>query len=406
MSNKVVGRTCLLLVLILSAESATLGAQQQPSKGLITLHLTNAPASKAVEKIMTQAGLKYTLAPGSNPFAPEERGMMGSMILVPPTGSHQVAQKAPTVTMNLVRVPFWTAMHQLAVQADISIWNPDDSYTTGLQITNTNNLIGPHTPVSIDGDFLTEIYGINLSRGVSFLDRTPAIQQRFTLSLIFAIRPPLRILEVLPNQPHVTVANDNRGHTLIYPGETFGTQGSDISAPTTQWWADLWMPLRRPAGIGNRIKLFKGTIKAIVATGLKKLRYSFAPGRPHSFKAMGLKITVQDIKKVHGYYQVGYSVVIPARLSSKARSVDTETKIKEAENPLNFALEDARGRKFLWLPWDQSFRHFTLHFGTNFPLDYPKAAKPVGPPTTLVITLPANARLVTVPFSFRNVLLP
>lgn len=121
---------------------------------------------------------------------------------------------------------------------------------------------------------------------------------------------------------------------------------------------------------------------------------------------MGVVITVGDMKKVHGYYQVGYSVRVPARLSSKARSIEAQTKIKEAENPLNFVMEDAQGRKFQGLAWDQAFQHFTLHFGTNFPTGYAKASEPVGPPTTLVITLPTNARLVTVPFGFKNVLLP
>ena len=402
MSRNVIGGTCFSLVLMLFAGSASLDAQQQLANGLITLHLTNAPAREAVEKIMAQAGLKYTLVP-DNPFAPEDTRMMGSML---PDGIHQVAEKAQTVTMNLVGAPFWTAMRELAVQADISIWNPENSYVTGLQITNENNLIGPQTPVSINGDFLTEISHISLSRDVSFLDRIPTIQQSFTLSMIFAIRPDLTILEVLPNQPHVTVAVDNLGHALVYPDDIFGMQVSEVSAPTTQWWADLWIPLRRPAGIGNRIKLLDGTITAIVATGLKTFQYSLASDKPGSFETMGLVITVQPLKMVHGYYQVDYSVVVPAGLSSKSGSVDVQTQIQEAENPLNFVLEDAHGRKFQGLSWDQNFQHFTLRFNTNYPTGYPASAIAIAPPSTLVITMPVNLRRVTVPFSFENVLLP
>lgn len=352
--------------------------------GSITLHLKNAPARKALKSIMGQIGLEYAVIP-SDLFT---------------------ELKTRTVTMNLNHAPFWTAMRQLAVQAGISIWNPYNSSVYGLQLTNQNNLIGPKTPVSIDGDFLTELYGIGLSRDVNFTDRLPTIQQRFNLTMIFAINPNLMILQVLPNQPHVMTAIDNHGHALVYPGQVFGDQMSFISTPATRWWASCWFPLRRPHGIGNRIKVLQGTITAIVATKLKTFRYTLATDKPRTFKITGVLIRIQGVKKKHGYYWLDYSVDTPAHISSKKNALLVQTEIKEAENPWNFSLEDAHGRKFQRLSWSQDPQGFRVPYNTNFPFDYPASKKPVGPPVTLVFTLPKNARRAVVPFTFKNVLLP
>jgi|GEM_PF-6784982 len=373
---------CFLLVLFQSgiADSKT---PVFPDSS-ITLHLKNAPAGNAVRSIMAQIGLKYAVIP-SDLFT---------------------ELKTRTVTMNLNHAPFWTAMRQLVVQTGVSIWNPYNSSVFGLQLTNQNNLIGPKTPVSIDDEFLTELYGIGLSRNVNFTDGTPTIQQQFTLTMIFAINPNLMILQVLPNQPHVTQAIDNHGHALVYPGQVFGDQNSLISTPATRWWASCWFPLRRPHGIGNRIKVLQGTITAIVATKLKTFRYSLATDKPKTFKITGLKIRVQGVKKKHGYYWLDYSVVTPANISSKKNGLLVQTEIEEAENPWNFSLEDAHGRKFQRESWSQDFQGFRVPYNTNFPFDYPASKKAVGPPVTLVFTLPENARRVVVPFKFKNVLLP
>lgn len=352
--------------------------------GSITLRLKNAPVRKAVRSIMGQIGLKYSVTPSD---------LFDEL-------------KTRTVTMNLYHAPFWTAMRQLVVQAGISIWNPYNSSVYGLQLTNQNNLIGPKTPVSIDGDFLTELYGIGLSRDVNFTDRLPTIQQRFNLTMIFAIDPNLMILQVLPNQPHVTQAVDNYGHALVYPGQVFGNQMSLVSTPATQWWASCWFPLRRPHGIGNRIKRLQGTIAAIVATKLKTFRYALATGKPETFKITGLMITVRGVKKIHNDYWLDYSVNVPENVASKKNSLVVQTEIEEAENPWNFSLEDAHGRKFERLSWSQDFQGFRVPYNTDFPFNYPASKKPVGPPVTLAFTLPENARRVIVPFKFQNVLLP
>ncbi len=384
MSQKILYGMGLCIFFVIFRLSTADGNNRALPDSFITVHLKNASVSEAIKNIMGQTGLKYTITPAN---------MLTEM-------------KMHTVDLNLDHALFWTAMQQLAVKAGISIWNPYNSSVHGLQITNQNNLIGPKTPLSIKGDFLTELYGIGLSRSVNFTDQRPAIQQQFTLTMIFAINPNLMILQILPNQPHVTEAIDNHGHALVYPDQVFGDQMSFTSTPATQWWASCWFPLRRPHNIGNRIKILKGTISAIVATKLKTFRYPLNSGKPKTFKITGLMITVNGVKKLHGYYWLDYSVDIPENISSKRNSLVVQAEIMEAENPWNFSLEDAHGRRFQRESWSQSFQSFSVPYNTNFPIDYPVSKKPVGPPVTVQFTLPEIAQHVIVPFKFKNVLLP
>ena len=165
MSQKILYGMGLCIFFVIFRLSTADGNNRALPDSFITVHLKNASVSEAIKNIMGQTGLKYTITPAN---------MLTEM-------------KMHTVDLNLDHALFWTAMQQLAVKAGISIWNPYNSSVHGLQITNQNNLIGPKTPLSIKGDFLTELYGIGLSRSVNFTDQRPAIQQQFTLTMIFAI---------------------------------------------------------------------------------------------------------------------------------------------------------------------------------------------------------------------------
>lgn len=275
-------------------------AKRPPAGIRVPVHLKHAPVRAAIAGIMAQMHLPYRINIIGGPSYASE--------LIGPKTS--VSTVAKSVTMNLTHAPFWVAMRELAAQADISLWNPADSISHGLVFTDQNVLIGPKTPISIHGRYMTELFRMGLSRNIDYTDRRPAIQQSFTLSFIFAVTPNFAILKVLPNQPHITRATDNRGNPLVYVDSPFGSQDSFPCTPVSRWWAWLWLPLRRPDHPGGRIRQLAGTITALVASKLQAFRYSVVSGHPQAFKIMGVVLTIKRVKKVGRNYCVVYTVKV------------------------------------------------------------------------------------------------
>ncbi len=346
-----------------SRAAAVAGAIRQGAKygqTRVTLHVKNVNPRAAFDALAAAAGATLSYDPADRFQAKEQQ----------------------PVSLDADAEPFWSAFLRLCADAggELREWGDD-----GRLVLHPADP-GPAFPASFDGPFAVQARWLQAvsDHTVQLGDGDRRGRTLLTLRLQFYVEPKV-FLAGVADRPTVTEATDDRGHSLIPPGNP---DAGRIAARTgITWWRDLQLDPAAAAGAAS-IKTVRGTFRVEIAAETAALSIA-NPAAGLTAEAAGLKLTV-DRLDAQGT-EVGLDLTV---LHPKGDPT--------AQDLVEFVgLYDAAGRRLARTDLNRDEADGTLTARLHY-----RADPGVGPPAKLLWTLPTAKRTVEIPFEFHDLPLP
>lgn len=284
----------------------------------------------------------------------------------------------PALTLDIDRQPFWEVMRDLGERLDVHCL-PDDSHGVRL-------MRGAWTPdgITASGPFLVAADVINTRR-------------RLMVGVSLYGEPKITIVRI--ERLRFDGAIDNNGNRLmpLTPRPmNFGLRPWGGIGSTTGW--RVYATLQHPAGEGDKIASFKGSVTVAVQTRSENWEVPDPVGMPAVTRLVdGIPVTLASFGPKSASEEYQLQVRIPDGWANRM----TMGQIMESLRTRLQVVDDRGGPLML-----RDLSEHGLGSGINFELDFVADAgpdgTPPGKPARVVWEVPTETRQLTIPFEFRN----
>jgi hypothetical protein len=334
---------------------------------LVTLSLKNVTAREAFAELAKQAKIQVDV-------------------------SDLEREEEPRFSIELTQRPFWQAMHELCVKTGLQ---PEVRGDPPQIVVDSLVTRWSHRPVSGHGAFLIVADRIERDYKVD-LAKPEDLQHRFVLQLTAFSDPRLLVLK---NAQEVKLeeAVDEHGNSLLpVQTEEYAPESSEYRTP---WEWRVFAKLHHPRGAGERIARLRGSAQFMVRTEHQNWELSQIMTVQNATRMVGgSRLIIEGLSRNEEGYTLrirGQGVlcgIAPAGMTEQFEAIRRSIRLLD-NNGRAFAVDFAGG----------SGREEWSYLFTFKPTPAQDATTE---PAKLIWEVPTEARLVTVPFEFRNLPLP
>ena len=338
------------------AASQLIADERALAPSLITLHVARASPRQVFDEIARQCGAAIHSTP---PRLWDEAGW-------------------PALTLDIDRQPFWVVMRDVGERLDVHCL-PDDSH--GVRVMR-----GAWTPdgITTSGPFLVAADVINTRR-------------RLMVGVSLYGEPKITIVRI--ERLRFDGAIDNNGNRLmpLTPRPlNFGLRPWGGIGSTTGW--RVYATLQHPAGEGDKIASFKGSVTVAVQTRSENWEVPDPVGMPAVTRLVdGIPVTLASFGPKTASEEYQLQVRIPDGWANRL----TMGQIMESLRTRLQVFDDSGNPLTL-----RDISEHGLGSGISFELDFIPDARPdgtpPGKPERLDWEVPTETRQLTIPFEFRD----
>jgi hypothetical protein len=297
---------------------------------------------------------------------------------------------APRLTMEMERVPFWTAFKEACNQAGVYPQMGNERQLT-LHRGNSSQWNGPTV---VSGPFMIVANRVFRSNSVELA--TPQnVQHQFEVSLSAFAEPKIKVLQS-GYEVKLEEAVDDAGNSLV-PDGAFG----DGISSGQQWMWSMTARLKYPDAPGKTIKRLKGSSRFVVQAKSERLDVPEVLSTKNLTKIVaGRRILLKEVKKNGDQYEVSMTIY---------RDALTQAQWNAVQNPgYSVKLLDKEGRALSSHGWGGGGGGSEMSFTWNFSRNRFGAAGEDAPGEAyrLVWDIPVETREMSVSFEFKDLPLP
>ena len=357
---------------------ATLNPPGIADATLVTLKLSAADADSAIAELSKQSG--YELKPYND------------------VGWKQATLGA--VTLSLDKQPFWAAFLQMGTQAGFALMQ-NDAALNGRRLTlypfNQGGQDASKYPTFISGAFLIHATGIQRTSTVEFA-KAKAINRNVNMQIQVYSEPKVHVLK-MSYTPEIMEAMDNRGNSLIVPGQSNSSSGNMQIGGGITWGVGIALqyPSQNP---GDKIAILRGRFRTVVQTHSETMEIPDILTAKEQTKTIGgRRVVFKSFKKQNDrQYQAEVTIYRDEMEQEEFNRLSDSFAIRLMDSSGNAFWSNGGGSSSTGKEASRQvlfYKRTREEGGTN-----------LGEPFKLALDIPTASREVMIPFEFANLPLP
>jgi hypothetical protein len=332
----------------------------------VTFSVRNQPLQKVLEELKKASGYQIF-----------HQSLMGP-----------VGQGETKYTYDFVDVPFWDVINRLCRDASLTVqqsWGNDNVWL------NQTNTPGPH--MSRSGPFRINATSVQLSRTLDLATPHPdPVARAGNLTFHFEMAAEPRLPFVRAGTPKLVAAYDEENQSLVPLASPPSAQPqAQVTHGVKPLGLTASVSLQRRSARSRTLKELRGTLAVDVLSSEKPvvLTAKVLEAKGKKLTMEGIEFTIQEARKENNRFHLALTMT------------STREDVFGYHLYYRFEVFDTKGTK---LSWNSAGMGHSRN-SANLNMDYPLPAGKDTTPAKLVF-LAWETKRVTIPFEFRDILLP